>query len=38
LGEQLKESKLHKEKKNWKALFLGIGAFLLFKGFGLIKF
>lgn len=37
MGENIEESKPHKKKKNWKALLLGVGAFLLFKAFGVLK-
>lgn len=37
MGENIEESKPHKKKKNWKALLLGVGAFLLFKAFGFLK-
>lgn len=37
MAENLKESQPRKEKKKWKALLFGVGAFLLFKGLGLLK-
>jgi len=37
MAEKLEESQPRKEKKKWKALLFGVGAFLLFKGLGLLK-
>ena len=37
MAENLEESQPRKEKKKWKALLFGVGAFLLFKGLGLLK-
>ena len=37
MAENLEESQPRKEKKKWKALLFGVGAFLFFKGLGLLK-